>query len=86
MMKSLNDVKSCNTIRICYFTYNAYYSKGASVKKAIHSLLNVKIMNKDVENVVYVQQYFSGNRTKPYCSTCVAVADLLLHRVDACRM
>ena len=42
----LDDVKSCNTIRICYYTYNAYYSKGLSVKKAIHSLLDVKIMNK----------------------------------------
>jgi hypothetical protein len=29
---SLDDVKSCNTIRICYYKYNAYYSKGASVK------------------------------------------------------
>jgi hypothetical protein len=25
-----------------------------------------------------VQQYFSGKRTKAYCSTCVAVADFLL--------
>jgi hypothetical protein len=39
-----------------------------------------------VENVDYVQQYFSGKRTKPYCSTCVAVADFLLHRGVACRM
>jgi hypothetical protein len=26
-----DDVKSCNTKRICYYKYNAYYSKGASV-------------------------------------------------------
>jgi hypothetical protein len=28
----LDDIKSCNTIRICYYKYNAYYSKGTSVK------------------------------------------------------
>ncbi len=29
--KALDDVKTCNTIRICYYTFNAYYSKGTSV-------------------------------------------------------
>jgi hypothetical protein len=42
----LDDVKSFNTIRNCYYTYNAYYSKGTSVKEAIQSLLDDKIMNK----------------------------------------
>jgi hypothetical protein len=32
LMLGLNDVKSCNTIRICYYKYNTYYSKGMSVK------------------------------------------------------
>jgi hypothetical protein len=45
-MIGLNDVKSCKTIRICYFTYNAHYSKGTSVKQAIHSLRDGKIINK----------------------------------------
>ena len=42
----MNDVKSYNTIKDLLTTIYAYYSKGVSVKQAIHSLLDGKIMNK----------------------------------------
>ncbi len=41
----MNDVKSWNTIKDLLTVIYAYYSKGASVKKALHSLLDGKIMN-----------------------------------------
>ncbi len=44
-LENLNDVKSCNKIKDFLTVINAYYSKGASVKYALHSLLDGKIMN-----------------------------------------
>jgi hypothetical protein len=49
----LDDVKSYNTMRICYYTYNAYYSKVMSVKEAIYSLLDFTIMNKSASESLY---------------------------------
>ena len=41
----LDDVKSCNTIRICYYKYALTTVKARVLNKLLHSLLDGKIKN-----------------------------------------
>jgi hypothetical protein len=43
---ALNDVKSFNTIRISYYNIMVPTVKARVLKEGIHSLLDIKIMNK----------------------------------------